>query len=310
MNAIWFAHSRWEHRELPAPTPAAGDILATVAYCGICNTDLELLSGYMDFAGVPGHEWLGHDPAGHAITCGINFGCGHCPRCLAGDPRHCSDRTVLGISGHGGAMAQKIAIPATEAIAVPDFIPPLQAVFLEPLAAALAIGEQIDLEAAGDILLIGSGKLGQLVADVLLRAGRSLFVIGRNGAKNAIIARKGGIILPEKETRHFATVIETSGNPAGFTLALEHLEPRGRLVLKSTYSGDVPVPLWRVVVDEYTLVGSRCGRIATAIAFWERYRPDYAELISAVYPLERFAAALRHARDPAALKVVLALNGG
>lgn len=304
MKAIHFSAGTWELREVPPPRPAAGETAVRVRYVGICRTDLELLRGYMDFSGIAGHEWVGCTTDGRPVTADINFGCGTCDRCRRGDPRHCSQRRVFGIAGTPGALAETTVVPDHALIPLPDTIPPLQAVFLEPLAAALEILEQVAVPPQAEILLIGLGKLGQMVADVLLRRGYRLYFVGRHPRHTSLVRRKGGVELGARGKK-FSWVVEASGTPQGLREALDRLEPEGTLILKSTYAGAVPLELWRLVVDEFTVVGSRCGRIENALRFWREHAPDYGELIDGVYRLEEFAAALAAATAPAALKVVV-----
>ncbi len=254
------------------PIPAAdGEALVRVTLSGICNTDLELARGYMGFRGTLGHELVGvveegSDLAkGTRVVCEINAGCGSCPLCQTGDSRHCPTRTVMGIVGRDGAHADYLRIPARNLIAVPDGISDRQAVFVEPLAAALGILERCPISGER-VAIIGDGKLGLLIAMAL--ADHRPLLIGKHLSKMKLAPVDS--MLVEHVHAHaggkFDIVIEASGTAAGFTLALDLLRPQGSLVLKSTFAGSTPVDAGRIVIHEIRVVGSRCGRFAPALA--------------------------------------------
>jgi len=303
--------------ERPAPD---GEALVRVTLSGVCNTDLELAEGYMGFRGTLGHEFVGVVevpgdepgalPAGTRVVGEINAGCGRCARCASGDPRHCATRTVLGIVGRDGAHADYLRLPARNLLAVPPTITDIEAVFVEPLAAAAGVLERCPIEAGQRVAVIGDGKLGLLCAMALAAAGHAPLAIGKHAAKLAR-ARDRGIetaTIDEARARGrvFDVVVEASGGASGFELALDLLVPQGRLVLKSTFHGTTPIDAARVVVEETTVIGSRCGRFAPALALLENHAIDLSGLVSDTLPLSDGVRALARAGEPGVLKVVLA----
>ncbi|MGE5183356.1 MAG: MDR/zinc-dependent alcohol dehydrogenase-like family protein [Acidobacteriota bacterium] len=303
--------------EVPEPC-GDGDAIVRVTLSGICNTDLEIARGYAGFRGTIGHEFVGivEDPGGGAIERGarvvgeINAGCGTCDGCRAGDSRHCQARTVLGIVGRDGAHAERLRLPARNLVRVPDGIADTQAVFVEPLAAACGVLERCPLAPGARACVIGDGKLGLLCAMVLAAHGVAPVVVGKHAGKLAI-ARARGIATTSPDTarrdgRAFDVAVEASGHPSGLLLALDVLRPRGTVVLKSTFHELTPVDTARVVVEELTVVGSRCGRFAPALDLLARGAIDVTPLISETLPLARGEDALRLAAMPGILKVLLA----
>jgi alcohol dehydrogenase len=298
----------------PRPLPSPGEALVWVRLAGICNTDLEIVRGYMGFRGVLGHEFVGLVEAcedkslvGQRVVGEINCYCGQCPTCLGGAPTHCPDRTTLGIWGRDGAMAEYLTLPRSNLHPVPDSLSDEVAVFVEPLAAALEIVEQVHIRPTDRVIVLGDGKLGLLVAQVLRLLGCDLTALGHHEAKLAIL-RRGGIDARLAEgTRGLKAdvVVDCSGQPEGFAAAREMLKPRGRFVLKSTFHGNVAVNLSSLVVDEITLLGSRCGPFAPALRLLEQQLVAVEPLISAVYPLEKGLEAFRQAQTREALKVLL-----
>jgi len=279
-----------------------------VLRAGVCNTDLELVRGYYPFTGVPGHEFVGRveSAPGHEEWVGkrvvgeINAVCGTCPTCRAGRPPHCERRTVLGIRGRDGAFAEHLTLPVANLHEVPAGVADEAAVFTEPLAAALEVREQVAVAAGDRVVVVGSGKLGNLVAQILALAGADLLVVGRNPETLGLLAARG---LPtgtadDLPARRADVVVECTGNPDGLALAL-------RAVLKSTYHGPATVDLARVVVDEVSLVGSRCGPFAPALALLARGAVDVAPLVHARYPLAEANAAFAHAARAGVLKVLV-----
>jgi threonine dehydrogenase-like Zn-dependent dehydrogenase len=244
-----------------------------VVCAGICNTDLELLRGYYPFSGVPGHEFVGvveEGPVelrGRRVVGEINAGCGDCRACRAGLGNHCERRSVLGIVRRNGAFAEYLTLPAANLHPVPDDVPDEVAVFTEPLAAALEIQQQVSIQPGDRLLVVGDGKLGQLIARTLAPTGADLLVAGRHDKKLDLL-RAAGIragTADEVENGRFDLAVECTGNPEGFTVARRALRPRGTLVLKSTYAGELRLDAASLVVDEITLVGSRCGPFAPAL---------------------------------------------
>jgi len=302
--------------DIAAPD-AAGEALVRVTLSGICNTDLEIARGYAGFVGTLGHEFVGviEDPGGGTLERGqrvvgeINAGCGSCARCATGDSRHCATRTVLGIVGRDGAHADLLRLPARNLLAVPDAIADEAAVFVEPLAAACGVLERCPLASDTRVAVIGDGKLGLLCAMVLAAHGHAPLLVGKHEAKLAIARRRdietSTIEAARARGRVFDVVVEASGGTSGFGLALDLLRPQGTLVLKSTFHGDSAVDAARIVVEEITVVGSRCGRFTPAIALLAQDAVDVASLVSEIVPLDRGGKALDRAATPGVLKVLL-----
>jgi threonine dehydrogenase-like Zn-dependent dehydrogenase len=298
-------------------TPSAEDeCLIRVLAAGICGTDLELMRGYAGFAGVPGHEFVGvveNAPArevawlGQRVTGEITVGCGHCDGCRAAGRGHCDRRTVLGIIGRDGAFAEYLSLPAVNLHAVPDDVDDEAAVLVEPLAAACRVLEQVRVTPAMRAAVIGPGRLGLLVALVLRDAGADVTIVGR-GETRLALARALGLSAVTGDAaatraRRFDCVVDATGDPRGLTIAKSLVRPRGTIVLKSTFHGETSVAFSPIVVDEITLVGSRCGPFDAAIDRLASRRIDVRPLVDAVYPLEQFRDAFDAAS--AGKKVVL-----
>ena len=309
MLALRVNKKRLSIRNIPTPNNA-DEVLVRVLVSGICNTDLEIAQGYAGFNGTIGHEFVGVvEETGRRVVGEINAGCGNCDLCRAGDPRHCPTRTVLGIVGRDGAHAEFLQLPAVNLLRVPDNIPDEHAVFTEPLAAACGILERVPITRDDRVAVIGDGKLGLLCAQVVGLAGAPTLLIGKHDAKLRIAARRGlEIAMPKeaaKRRRQFDVVVEASGSAGGFNLALDLLRPKGKLVLKSTFHGTTEMNAARVVVDEISIVGSRCGRFAPALDLLKRKAVDVDSLISEEYPLLRGVHAMKRARTKGVLKVLL-----
>lgn len=276
------------------PQLQPGEALIKVYYAGICNTDLEIMAGYKGFRGILGHEFVGvveecevAEYVGKRVVGDINLGCGECESCLEGCPNHCTNRKVLGIMGKAGAFADYLTLPIRNLYFVPDTVSDLQAVFAEPLAAALEILEQCHILPSHRVAIIGDGKLGQLIAQVLALTGCDLTVVGKHGEKLALLQHKAKTLLyPVGATLpKFDWVIECTGNESGFQYAKQLVKPRGRLILKSTFSKQSICIGVEWVVEELTLIGSRCGPIAGAVRLLERKLVEVEPLIGGIYPL-------------------------
>lgn len=313
MRALQLAEDGVAVVERPEPRATAETAVVRVTRAGICNTDLELVRGYMGFRGVLGHEFVGvvadgpGDWAGRRVVGEINFACGHCALCARGLGRHCPTRTVMGIAGADGACAEYVAVPVANLHAVPDAVPDDAAVFTEPLAAAFEILEQVPQAAAAECLVLGDGKLGLLVAQVLAQAGARVRAVGRHAEKLALLARRGieTVLLDEWDRAAADVVVEATGSAEGFALAVAATRPRGTLVLKTTVAHGVPVNLAPVVIHEITVVGSRCGPFAPALDALARGTVDVQPLITARRPLAAAPDALRLAAEPGVLKVLI-----
>jgi threonine dehydrogenase-like Zn-dependent dehydrogenase len=309
MLALRVNKKRVSIQDIPKPNNA-DEVLVRVLVSGICNTDLEIARGYAGFNGTIGHEFVGVvEETGRRVVGEINAGCGNCELCRAGDPRHCANRTVLGIHGRDGAHAEFLQLPTVNLIAVPDNIPDEHAAFTEPLAAACGILERAPVTRDDRVAVIGDGKLGLLCAQVVALTGAQTLLIGKHEEKLRIAARRGiETSTPKdaaKRTRQFDVVVEASGAASGFNLALDLLRPKGRLVLKSTFHGTTEIDAARVVVDEISIVGSRCGRFAPALDLLKRGAIDVDSLIGEEYPLSKGVHAMKRARTKGVLKVLL-----
>jgi threonine dehydrogenase-like Zn-dependent dehydrogenase len=315
MRGLWLEERRLGYREdLPLPKPGPSEALVRVSLSGICGTDLRLLQGYYPYRGIPGHEFVGvvaeaaeSTWIGRRVVGEINLPCGDCGSCRAGRPRHCERRRVLGIRDHPGCFAEFLTLPLANLHAVPDSVPDEAAVFTEPLAAALEIQEQLPVRPGERVLLIGAGRLGQLIAQTLALTGCALTVVVRHPLQRRLLAARSVETIGEDSVpeRGFDRVIEASGSPSGFRLARAAVRPGGVLALKSTYRGTVEVDLSGLVVDEITVVGSRCGPFPAALRLLERKAVDPSVLVTAELPLARGVQGFQQAAAPCALKVLL-----
>lgn len=297
--------------------PARGDeALVRVLLSGICNTDLEIARGYADFRGTIGHEFVGvveesddRTLVGQRVVGEINAGCGNCELCRSGDPRHCPTRTVLGIYNRDGAHAEMLRLPVTNLLPVPANVTNEQAVFAEPLAAAHGISERVAMQPAQRIAVIGDGKLGLLCAQTIGLTGAAVVLVGKHPEKLQIAGRRGietcEVTKMASRQREFDVVVEASGSASGFETALDLLRPRGILVLKSTFHGKTEMPAARIVVDEISVVGSRCGRLAPALDLLKQHAIDVDSLISEEHRLSAGVMAMERAAQAGVLKVML-----
>ena len=303
-------------RELPVPQPAAGEALLRVKRAGICGTDRQILKGYAGFRGVPGHEFVGEviecDSSawiGKRVVGEINIACGHCDWCKRGLGRHCASRAVMGIIGWQGAFAEFIALPLANLHAVPDNVPDEVAVFTEPVAAACEILEQMPAAAAARAVVIGAGRLGLLIAQVLKNAGADVTVIGRS-SKKLDLARSWGLRTVETgreelKPKSWPLAVEATGSPEGLEMALRLVEPRGTVVMKSTFHQRAQFDTAKLVVDEIALLGSRCGNFSKALELLKVGVIHTKEMISKTFPLEAGLEAFRYLDTPGCLKVLL-----
>ena len=313
MYALWLEQQQLRLRhDIPRPPPAADEALIQVRMAGICATDQQLCRGYYPFTGILGHEFVGEivtpaTRAGERVVGEINLGCGTCPLCLQGMSNHCAQRRVLGIKHYSGAFAEYLCLPLTHLHTVPDKVSDEQAVFVEPLAAALEILQQISIQPQQRVLIMGAGKLGQLIAQVLRLSGCDLSVCVRYAQQQTLLERLNICCLKESdlEPRHWDVVIEATGAENGLLQALDCVRPRGCIVLKSTFGGTVEVPLSRLVVDEIRLQGSRCGAFAPALRLLEQGVVQPEMLLSHRLPLQQGEAAFQLAAQKGVGKVVL-----
>jgi threonine dehydrogenase-like Zn-dependent dehydrogenase len=316
VRALWLEDRTLRYVEdVPVPQPPPGEALVRVRVAGICNTDLEMVKGYYPFSGVPGHEFVGEVAScpdapewkGRRVVGEINAVCGSCATCRAGRRTHCERREVLGILGRSGAFAEYLTLPVVNLHALPPSVPDEVAVFTEPTAAALEIQQQIRIGPGDRVVVLGAGKLGTLVAQTLALTGCELTVATRDGRAPEVLRGGDVRLVPASElpARRADVVVECTGEPGGFAVARAAVRPRGTLVLKSTHQGATPVNLSSLVVDELTLVGSRCGAFAPALELLASGRVDVDGLVAARLPLSDGLAAYARAAQPGALKVLL-----
>lgn len=332
MLAFTVTNHRLVPEKKPKPKLRPGWALVRVRFVGICNTDVELLHGYYNFRGVPGHEFVGTVEQvrgasaeerkkwlGQRVCGEINISCKAlgrrpvCDFCRRGLKTHCARRTVLGIIHHAGAYAEYLTLPLDNLHVVPDGVRDEQAVFVEPLAAACEILEQVDVRKFREAAVLGDGKLAQLIALVLRTAIPCVVMYGKHEKKLALALRAGirtrkvrgdaGDLRRIKES--FGLLIEATGSPSGLGLAQHMTEPRGTLVLKSTFHGAAPVETWPIVVKEITVVGSRCGPFGKAISLLRSGKLDPTPLITRTFPLAEAQKAIAFAQQPGVMKVLL-----
>ncbi len=315
MLAIWLENRKLSIREVPIPQPATGEALVRVSFAGICSTDLEMMRGYYPFTGILGHEFVGEvieapeaGLIGARVVGEINLVCGKCVACRRGDTTHCENRTALGIHDRPGCFAEYLTLPEENLHRIPDQVPDEVAVFAEPLAAALEIQQQVQLHPQDRILIVGAGRLGQLIAQTLALTGCDLQVVVRHAHQQKLLVERGIATLTEAQIpdRVYDMVVEATGSPDGFNLARSALRPRGTLVLKSTYAGNLQVDFSSIVVDEITLVGSRCGPFEPAIRLLTNGQVNPRPLITARYSLREGIAAFEHASQAGVFKILLA----
>lgn len=315
MLAVHLANRRVEVKRVPRPRPPKGFALIRLLCGGICNTDLELQRGYYDFSGIPGHEFVGEvveaarrDLIGRRVVGEINLDCGCCEFCRRGLGRHCPHRTVLGIVKHPGAFREFLTLPERNLHIVPDAIPTDHAVFVEPLAAAAEILDQVSIPCSSPVAVLGDGKLGLLVAQVLAVHGYRVHQFGRHKEKLRIAARAGvetELVRDRLPAAQYDWVVDAIGSPKGLTHAVRMTRPRGTVIMKSTVHGLAGFDTAPIIVNEITLVGSRCGRFEPALDLLKNGLINVADMISEQMPLSRAAAAFRKAARRGVLKVLL-----
>ena len=318
MKGLWLEDGKVSFRnDLPTPDPAPGEALVRVIRAGICNTDLELVRGYYPYRGVLGHEFVGRVEQGPPTLVGrrvvgeINAVCGSCIECACGNKTHCQQRSVLGIVNRDGAFAEYLVLPIENLFTVPEEVSTDVATFTEPLAAALEIQQQLQIRPSDRVLVVGDGKLGLLIAQTLQLTGCRLLALGRHPNKLALLEARNIATHCAVSTgaegiqqRSYDLAVECTGSRAGFEAARRALRPRGTLVLKSTYRGELTIDASAIVVDELTLVGSRCGPFAPALELLEERRVDVESMIHARYSLEEGLEAFERAARSGVLKVL------
>lgn len=323
MKAVTFLNRSVSMIDASMPLLSAGDVMVKTAMAGICATDIALFNGYHEFSGIPGHEFVGivteapdfPELSGKRVVADINCGCGMCVWCRSGDMRHCPDRTVIGIRGQDGAFAEFCAIPAHRLHIVPDTIDTMAAVFAEPLAAALEITQQVHIQNAMKIAVLGDGPIGILCALALHHNNDGVRLAGRHADKLAIAGRRGvrTVCMSASETPadalqklgEFDLVVDATGSPEGIHFAVALTRPEGTVVLKTTSHEKSEIALAEVAVKELTLIGSRCGDLSLSLHYLENQWIDVIDLIEDVYDFSEFQTAFDRARQKGSKKVLL-----
>ena len=314
MKAVILKERRISVEEIPLPSIEEGEALIKVIKAGICNTDLEMIKGYMDFEGILGHEFVGcvvQAPVkgwiGKRVVGEINIPCHKCEMCQEGYPKHCSSRRVLGIQDKDGVFAEFVTLPLSNLHNLPPEISDEEAVFIEPLAAALDVLEQVQIRKEHEVLVLGDGKLGLLIAQVVRTQTPHVFCIGHHPRKLAMLQKRGIQTASNKNdwNQKFDIIVEASGNPKGIPEALNRIKPRGKIVAKSTFYGDSEINISRMVIDEIQLIGSRCGPFKRALDYLRNKLIRVKDMIDGDYPLEDAQEAFELAKKPDTIKVFL-----
>ncbi len=297
------------------PDPQSDETLVRVNLAGICGTDLEILDGYMEYHGILGHEFVGtvvksrnHMIVGKRVVGEINSGCGKCDSCMNGMERHCPSRTVLGILKRNGAFAEFLSLPEKNLHVIPESISDEQAVFVEPLAAAFEIKEQVSLKPQWNVAVVGDGRLAQLIIQVIKLTCSNITCFGRHESKLEGLVQSGikiKIGIESTDEQLFDLVVEATGSNSGFADAMKLIKPRGTVVLKSTIASRENLDLTPTIINEITLIGSRCGLFKPAIDALASGKITVDSMIDSTFPLEKFEDAITFAKTSNALKVFL-----
>jgi len=296
----------------PVPERKPFEVFIRVLKAGICRTDLEIIKGYLDFKGILGHEFAGivqecsdSSLLGKRVVGEINISCGKCIYCLQGLRSHCKNRSALGIENRNGVFAEFVSLPIENIHVIPDVVTDDEAIFVEPLAAAVQILDQVHIRPRDNVIILGDGRLGLLCAQVIARSGAQVLAVGKHPEKLEILKKRGirTCTIEELSREKADIVVECTGAPSGLKTAFDLVHPRGTIVLKSTYAEQPKLDLAPIVINEITGVGSRCGHFPPAIRFLEQ--EAIVSLISQRFPLEEGVKALQAAKESDALKVVL-----
>ena len=316
IKSLTFKNDEIKLTDLKKPEPNNNEVLIEVSLAGICNTDLEIMSGMLGFTGIPGHEFVGKvvdDPrnklSGKRVVGEVNIPCYNCERCRRRQFRHCLNIKALGMRGRDGAFAEYLTLPRENIHLVPETVSDREAVFVEPIAAAVEIAEQYHLKPSEEIAILGDGKLGLIIARTLKALGYSVLVIGRHESK---LARLKSLKIPgylernlPKNIQDIPVVVEVTGSSSGLERALQLVRPEGKVIFKTTIARKIEVNLSILAIDEIQLLGSRCGPFPPALNLLKDNNFYLEELITDCYPLEKGPEALEKARDKVNLKVLL-----
>ena len=318
MKAVVFDNGLRLDNNYPMPEPKKGEALIKVNTIGICNTDYEITLGYMGYKGILGHEFTGvvekaenKDLIGKRVVGEINCGCGECEWCAQGLERHCFNRTTLGIWKREGCFAEYVSLPEKNLLVIPDNVSDEEAVFTEPLAAALEILEQVHIPPYKKVIVLGDGKLGLIIALALSAAGLDITLVGKHEKKLKIAAEQGvktKLLSELKIEKAYDFVVEATGSISGFETSVALTKPRGTLILKSTIAASKEFNLAPIVVDEITIVGSRCGQFAPALRMLEQKRIDVKPLISDIFDIDASIAAFERNKEKSSVKVLVKVN--
>lgn len=315
MRAVVFDQSLRFERHIALRSPVHGEVIVDVVKAGICETDLQLCKGYMGFRGTLGHEFVGVARngrfAGQRVVGEINCACHVCETCRAGRPRHCPSRTVIGIVNHDGAFAESVIVPECNLLAVPDELSDDEVVFVEPVAAACRIAEQIATLSGSRVTILGDGRLGNLCAQVLRHAGCDVRVVGKHDFKLDVLQLLGIATVRLDQltiSRESDIVVDCTGSETGLPLALRLVRPCGTIILKTTVAASQTLHMAPFVIDEITLLGSRCGPFAPALELLRSRAVNVRPLLTATYPLEAATTAFEHAVRKDALKILFAVR--
>jgi threonine dehydrogenase-like Zn-dependent dehydrogenase len=316
MRGLVFDKSLQLHHDLPMPVRVSGEALIKVLVAGICQTDIEITRGYMEFRGIPGHEFVGivadADNAaliGKRVTGEINCGCGSCVYCLGGMENHCPNRTVLGIAARHGAFADYLTLPEKNLHIIPDMVSNEEAVFIEPLAACYRILEQVHIPPHFASAVLGDGRMGLLCAQVLKTTNCQVTLIGKHPEKMSLLTGLGihTTLFDDCHRRHYDLVADCTGSSTGIGAALQLVKPQGIIVVKTTTAGERLCDLNAVVIDEVTILGSRCGPFAKAMSALQKKEVTVTRLITTIYPFSQVIEAFQTESDKGVVKVLVRL---
>lgn len=320
MKAIVFDDELKIDKNYPMPEPKDGEALVKVVLAGICNTDYEITKGYMGYKGILGHEFTGivesvnssdKSLLGKRVVGEINLGCEQCEWCKKGLQRHCPNRGTLGIWQKDGCFAQYVTMPLNNLIEIPDSVTDKEAVFIEPLAAALEILEQLHIKPIDKVLVLGDGKLGLTTALALNASGLDVTLVGKHQNKLDIAKKQGvktQLLCDKSQSRDYDIVVEATGSLSGFETSISSVKPRGTLVLKSTIAASKEFNFAPIVIDEITVLGSRCGQFKPAMRYLEQKKIDFSPFISGVYNIDHALEAFEKNKDKDTLKILITMD--